>query len=462
MKMIVFIRRSFQIFFLILFIYLFLPNIHPPYSIPQNLFFIIDPLIAIFISITSQRFFWWTLFAFVMILATLFLGRFYCGWICPLGTLIDICGALRKSHFGHRIDNLRFIKYYVLAGIIIFLLFGIQILWALDPTVIAARFFSFNLALAKNSYRYLYAWVSAAFFLFIIVTSLIKRRLWCSVICPLGALYAVLARFSFVERVVKRCTKCMVCIDNCRMSAIKNNLTYHKEECILCMDCLYDCKMGKTEFILRPYRRYYHENKDGLSRREFLFLMLGSFLSIGLLRSKGSIVTKDLIRPPGALEEEEFLDRCIRCGNCMTNCITNGLQPVMFESRIVDIWTPKLVPEIGYCAYDCNLCGRVCPTGAIQNLSLEEKRSFRLGVANIERSLCLNWAKDIDCKICYENCPLPEKAIKLVRDISYNGKTIFRPYVDKTICIGCGTCQNKCPQRPIRAIRVSPKNITRF
>ncbi|MCX5666715.1 MAG: 4Fe-4S dicluster domain-containing protein, partial [Candidatus Omnitrophica bacterium] len=141
----------------------------------------------------------------------------------------------------------------------------------------------------------------------------------------------------------------------------------------------------------------------------------------------------------------------------MKVCITNGLQPVMLQAGPGGIWTPGLVPETGYCEYRCTLCGRACPTGAIPAISQEQKLKVKLGLAAIDRSICLPWAEGKECIVCQEHCPVSEKAIKLD---TYAGGSA-RPYVDEYLCVGCGICQNKCPVRPARAIRVSPKNADR-
>jgi ferredoxin len=172
-------------------------------------------------------------------------------------------------------------------------------------------------------------------------------------------------------------------------------------------------------------------------------------------KAGGGEAKKNLIRPPGVTDEREFLNKCVRCGNCMRVCPTKGLQPAMFESGFSGVWTPRLVPEIGYCEYNCNLCGTVCPTGAIPRLSLAEKKEQKLGTAYIDKDLCIAWAENKECIVCEEHCPIPQKAIKVNYEI-FNGKKIPKPYVDVSLCVGCGICQNKCPTRPIRSIVVSP------
>ena len=139
----------------------------------------------------------------------------------------------------------------------------------------------------------------------------------------------------------------------------------------------------------------------------------------------------------------------------MKVCITNGLQPALLQSGLAALWTPHMVNEIGYCEYQCTLCGNVCPTGAIPPISRERKMKTRLGLAQIDRSLCIPWAESKECLVCQEHCPVSDKAIKLIRD-TVGGKTPAKPVIDASLCVGCGICQNKCPVRPARAIRVYP------
>ena len=114
------------------------------------------------------------------------------------------------------------------------------------------------------------------------------------------------------------------------------------------------------------------------------------------------------------------------------------------------MWTPRVVARHGYCEYNCNLCGQVCPSGAIQPAQLEMKqKELRMGTAYFERNRCIPWYRNEDCLVCEEHCPLPEKAIKFDprQVILPNGETrmVKFPYVDESLCIGCGICVTKCP-----------------
>ncbi len=468
MKKLILVRRLSQALFLLLFIYLLWLTSH------TAAFFKIDPLVSTF-----------SLFSLMMLGATLIIGRFFCGWACPLGAIIDICGIKAKNR---DMGLFRNIKYFILGLIVIFAFIGIQIVWIFDPLVITARFISLNfipsftLALDKvfifliksfNFYAPLYDFyrmlklsvlgtkifyfphslITLSFFVMICGLALATKRFWCRIICPLGAVYSIVAKFSILSRRVDKCINCMKCKVDCRMSAINEDMSYKKGECILCMDCVYDCPVHATRFAW-PAKPAKPQAKDSITRKDFLFLIASSFLFLGF-KGREDTAGKKLIRPPGVKNEHEFLNKCIRCGNCMKICPTNGLQPAIFESGLAGIWAPHLVPEIGYCEYNCNLCGKVCPVGAIPRLSMAQKKEQRLGTAMIDKFICLPLSQNKECIVCEEHCPVPTKAIKTYEEM-IAGKRIRKPYVDISLCVGCGICQNKCPTRPERAIKVSP------
>jgi ferredoxin len=87
-----------------------------------------------------------------------------------------------------------------------------------------------------------------------------------------------------------------------------------------------------------------------------------------------------LLRPPGSVEEDRFLDLCIRCGECFKVCPGPVLHPSGLANGLSALWTPVVVPSIAGCHQDCNYCTQVCPTGAIDPLTIEEKRRFLMGI----------------------------------------------------------------------------------
>jgi formate hydrogenlyase subunit 6/NADH:ubiquinone oxidoreductase subunit I len=188
-----------------------------------------------------------------------------------------------------------------------------------------------------------------------------------------------------------------------------------------------------------------------LSRRQFLFTLSAALAVPSTLGVRRLNAEPDpfLIRPPGARPESEFLPRCVRCAECIQVCIGNALQPALLQAGIEGIFSPRLVARTGYCEFNCTLCGQVCPTGALQVLSLEQKHRAKIGHAWFDRNLCLPYAKGIPCIVCEEHCPTPEKAIRfrqaeVVNDLGRQVR-VKQPYIVDELCIGCGICETKCP-----------------
>jgi MauM/NapG family ferredoxin protein len=178
--------------------------------------------------------------------------------------------------------------------------------------------------------------------------------------------------------------------------------------------------------------------------------------SLLLPPDRGSLWSEVCIRPPGALPEPAFLDRCLRCGQCMKVCPTNGLQPSWFAAGAEGMFSPILVARRGPCEPDCHACGAVCPTGAIHNLPLEEKRWAKIGTAVVEPGYCLAWAENRACVVCEEVCPYG--AIKCEQR---PGAVAPVPVVKAERCYGCGYCEQHCPVR-LPAIVVRPLNALRL
>lgn len=306
-------------------------------------------------------------------------------------------------------------------------------------------------------------WAGLIFF------SVFSRRFWCRNLCPLGALLGLFAKLApFKRRVSEKCISCKKCVADCRMDAINKDYSYKKEECVLCMDCIYDCESNATEFSFVNTDTGDNEQIDP-HRRDFLKIA-GTLTLAAVLpgykngnRNSGDSkpYVEGLLRPPGALEEQSFVDRCIRCGNCMRACPTNGLQPVIDVTELRAIWTPKLAPQTGYCEYNCNLCGQLCPTGAIPFKELSEKQNTVMGKAEILRDRCIPWSEEAQCLVCEEHCPVSDKAIKLNNKKVVNGVEILRPVVETDLCIGCGTCLNVCPATPKKAVSIDASEADR-
>jgi ferredoxin len=300
-------------------------------------------------------------------------------------------------------------------------------------------------------------------------------RFWCRALCPLGGLLGLASRWSLLrlKKNDAQCDNCNRCLLHCQGGDDPlPGAPWRKAECHLCLNCVGDCPQHalRFQFAAAPARAI---DAPQLQRRRLIgSLALGAGL-LPVLRGaslSGSEPDPRLIRPPGSLLEARFLERCIRCGECMKVCPTNALQPSVTEGGLEGLWTPVLVPRVGYCEPGCVLCGQVCPTGAIWEITAEEKTGrsagnqqaadpVKIGTAFYDRGRCLPWAMGTECLVCEEWCPTSPKAIYLVPGdvVTSTGETkrVRQPYVDPKRCTGCGACEYACPVHDRPAVYVT-------
>ena len=104
-----------------------------------------------------------------------------------------------------------------------------------------------------------------------------------------------------------------------------------------------------------------------------------------------------------------------------------------------------------YCEQYCNACSQVCPTGAIQSLSMERKQRQKIATASIVREACLAWEDRQECLACDEFCGYNAIEIRTGND------GIPKPVVNSRKCRGCGACRNICPATRIgNAVKIEP------
>ena len=308
------------------------------------------------------------------------------------------------------------------------------------------------------------AWLFAAVFAVVITLNLIAPRFWCRYLCPLGGLLGWISRVALLRREVgEECKGCTLCTTACPTGTINPAKNYASDpaECTMCLECLAVCPRSSIAFSprlkLAPRQAY------DPSRRGFLAASVVAVAGIALFRSDALARRENpfLLRPPGA-RENNLLDKCIRCAECVRACPTHGLQPSLTEAGLEGLWTPILVPRLGYCDYSCNACGQVCPVQAIPPLSLADKREQVIGKAYINQNRCIAWADHRDCIVCEEMCPIPDKAIKLepreFTDPEGAPVTVQLPQVIREKCIGCGICEYVCPVEEKAGIEVFKKS----
>lgn len=188
--------------------------------------------------------------------------------------------------------------------------------------------------------------------------------------------------------------------------------------------------------------------RSGLSRiLRPLADLVESKLPMALPLAPSTPVVQEYLRPPGALPEDEFLDTCLRCGRCADVCPANAIALVR-EHKPRMFGTPYIEPDKQACVICDELaCMKVCPSGA---LKLVERTAIRIGLADVDHDICVR-SHGENCTICIDRCPIGSAALHL----DDQGRVeVIDPRVTGLGCTGCGVCEQQCPTRPVRAIRV--------
>ncbi len=444
-------RRISQVFFLALFLWFcIVGSVGEKWSQlrgwPVTWFLQLDPLTALGTALATHTIYAGLSWALATVVLTIVFGRFFCGWLCPFGSIHQFVGFLGKrgkprsaKAAGNRYNRFQAVKYYIL--LLFLAAAGGSLLWGaslqtglLDPIPLLYR--SVNLVLLplcdaatqvlSPAQRHCEgAWLIGSIFLGAVLLNLAAPRFYCRFVCPLGALFGVLGWFSLYRVGKKRadCKECKLCEADCE-GACEPAGKIRLSECVLCMNCLNGCGDDLITYHIGASASGETPTPD-LARRGAVVAIASGLVLAPILRLGGDTGPNwnpGVIRPPGALPEEDFLARCIKCGQCMRSCPTNIIQPAEMEAGLEGLWTPVLNFRIGTsgCQLNCIVCSRVCPTAALRPLSLEEKLGrdrfsdwgpIRLGTAFVDRGRCLPWAMDKPCIVCQENCPVSPKAI---------------------------------------------------
>jgi len=503
---------------------------------PVSLFLELDPLVGIATALSTHtvyRGLWMGLF---ILIPALVLGRFFCNWMCPYGTLHQFFAWIfnirgnRQNMDHNRYKSAYRIKYYILGVFLILAAFGSLQIGLLDPICLLVRTMTVTFApagdlLAESAGAYLDrrgvdagglsflssapgaaeqrvfagAWFVGLIIIGLVGMNLVIPRFFCRVLCPLGATLGLLSRFAFwrIDRDLTKCTDCDLCLKHCEGAADPQE-ALRKSECFVCFNCIDDCPEDALSFKLAPVPvkdRIVGKIREGTAtlfgrkviskrpeteikgpavpRRRWVFTVVVGVLAYPFLRLSAAVnkrgFSEKAIRPPGSVEETEFLERCIKCDQCINVCPTNVLQPsTLAQGGLEGLWTPVMDFSVGFCQLSCTLCSEVCPTGAIQKIDLERKLgvgdhaedgAIVLGTAFFNRGRCLPWAMETPCVVCEEVCPVTPKAIGTYDEeiVRWDGTKVMlnRPYMRPELCIGCGICEHECPVLDDAAVYVT-------
>jgi len=404
----------------------------------------IDPLLLL-VQLRSGVLPGWAWLPLITLVLTFLFGRFFCGWICPLGGLLAVLHSARlyllqltgrqrmdasPPAWARKLDPFRFLWLLFLLALIAF---GNSWTLFLSP---------FHLLTEELSRLWLnqIPWLLSGIVLLGLITF---PRFWCVYICPTGLMLTLVAKVRrFAAKPPEACTHCGICETLCPAGAAAPSLNSTTADCLLCGRCSEKCPAGyfSIEKNNNPGQSN-HDTGNIFTRREILrsgtALAAAGAVSPLLARRTDA----NPLRPPGSLDEADFLSLCSRCGRCIKVCPSKCIRSMPISSGPALFLTPYIVAREARCELTQH-CQQVCPTGAIAQVPIA---NVLMGLAEVDHSRCLGWAEGKLCLLCQEQCP--QHAI--------DADDKDRPSVRPELCVGCGACENGCPVEPA-AIVVKP------
>jgi ferredoxin-type protein NapF len=321
--------------------------------------------------------------ALIILIPIIFKKRWFCQNLCPVGWGCDLISGLRKDR-SYSYDTIPEIGKWLAIISLTATIAGIPLFIFIDPLAIFHGFFS---VFIKGSG--IITIILSSGFLILLFIHFFLPGIWCKKLCPLGGMQMAIAELKYY-------------IDRISGRKKSDNQLYN------------------------PGRRY--------------LLMSGTGLIAGFsIRKLYKPLAGNVIRPPASAGTTHFNSLCCRCGNCIRACPTKIISSRIDYADILSLMTPEISFKSGYCLEECNLCSRVCPTGAITLFDPAAKNQLFMGKAeiNLENCLLLN---NKECNKCRSSCKYEAIEFK-------TGSNILNmsPVVDFRKCVGCGACMVVCP-----------------
>ena len=448
-----------------------------------------------------------------LVLLTLLFGRVYCSVICPLGIFQDLISRIgrgkKKPAYKYKKEH-PWLRYGVWILFVICFVAGVHVIVTLlapysaygrmvqnllQPIYLRGNNLLALLAERAGSYafyekevwmRSVPTFIVAVVTLCVIVALSFKGgRTYCNEICPVGTTLSFFSRFAMFRPMIdeSQCVRCHSCERKCKAQCIEitpERVHIDHSRCVDCFNCIETCPKGGLKYRFAWGKKdsspsaqndkkgtAQNDKKADNGRRAF---MTGTAVALGAAALKGvearaqeiakktdggfaHVLPKQAperevpITPPGSRSVKDFYRHCTGCQLCVAECPNNVLRP---STDLEHLMQPQMSYEKGFCRPECTRCSELCPAGAIEKITREEKTQYHIGTAQVNPELCLMATGKSACGKCSQACP--SGAIKLV---AYGENRI--PAIAEEVCTGCGACEYLCPVRPISAITVNGK-----